>query len=249
MYSRNRTKPRTIKLDNPALFRRTFTSSNTHAGCDAEVVMSTYTGERRPLGALGRMGVVAALHAGALYLIASSLGIVPSLAPPKTEATIIDETPRHEDPAPMPDPVLDPPRRLVFADDPPPPLDFELDTQITELPPDLGNQQERGAGIPVVQPLIVGVQLDSRHPLSQPPYPPSMVRGGNTGTADVEIYVLPSGRVGDARIIKSTGFELLDQSVLDEAKRKWRLTPATRDGVPFAQWHRLRVTFKLNEQR
>ena len=30
---------------------------------------------------------------------------------------------------------------------------------------------------------------------------------------------------------------------------KWRLKPATRDGVPFAQWHRMRVTFKLNEQR
>ena len=211
--------------------------------------MSTYTGERRPLGALGRMGVVAALHAGALYLIASSLGIVPSLAPTKTEATFIDEAPRHDDPVPMPDPVLDPPDRVVFADDPPPPLDFEQDTQLTELPPDLGDPQEHTAGTPVVQPLITGVQLDSRHPLSQPPYPPGEIRAGNTGTADIEVYVLPTGRVGDARIVRSTGFPALDQSAMDEAKRKWRLTPATRDGVPIPEWHRLRVTFKLNEQR
>ncbi len=36
--------------------------------------MSTHTAERRPLGALGRMGVVAALHVGLLYMIANSLG-------------------------------------------------------------------------------------------------------------------------------------------------------------------------------
>ena len=76
-----------------------------------------------------------------------------------------------------------------------------------------------------------------------------MIRAGNTGTADIEVYVLPNGRVGDARIVKSTGFEALDRSALEEAKRKWRLAPATRDGVPFAQWHRLRVTFRLNQQR
>jgi protein TonB len=195
------------------------------------------------------MGVVAALHVGALYLIASSLGIVPSLPPPKTTATIINEAPRHEEVAPMPDPVLDPPERLVFADDPPPPLDYEQENQITELPRDIIDRQEQTGGSAVVQPLIVGVQVDSRHPLSQPPYPPGEIRAGNTGTADIEIYVLPNGRVGDARIVKSTGYPALDQSALDEAKRKWRLTPATRDGVPFAQWHRLRVTFKLNTQR
>ena len=62
---------------------------------------------------------------------------------------------------------------------------------------------------------------------------------------DIEIYVLPNGRVGDARIVKSSGFERLDRSALDEASRNWRLMPATRDGVPFAQWYRLRVIFKL----
>jgi protein TonB len=148
----------------------------------------------------------------------------------------------------MPDPVLDPPERLVFADDPPP-LDYEQENQITELPRDIIDRQEQTGGSAVVQPLIVGVQVDARHPLSQPPYPPGEIRAGNTGTADIEIYVLPNGRVGDARIVKSTGYPALDQSALDEAKRKWRLTPATRDGVPFAQWHRLRVTFKLNTQR
>ncbi len=35
---------------------------------------------------------------------------------------------------------------------------------------------------------------------------------------------------------------------LEEAKRNWRLIPATRDGVPIAQWYKVRVTFKLTNQ-
>jgi protein TonB len=194
------------------------------------------------------MSVVAALHVGALYLIASSLGLVPSIKPTLTEGVIIDERQPPEEPMPSTDPVLEPRDSLVLPEEPPL-LQYEQENLITELPPEIIERQEQTGGSAVVQPLIVGVQVDSRHPLSQPPYPPAEIRAGNTGTADIEIYVLPSGRVGDARIVKSTGFPALDQSALDEAKRKWRLTPATRDGVPFAQWHRLRVTFKLNTQR
>ena len=209
--------------------------------------MSARIAERRPLGALGRMGIVAAMHVGVLYLIASSMGIVPSIVPTKTEATIIDEPPPSDDPPPPANPVRFDNPPLVFPDNPPP-LDFERDDPITPPPSDPVERRDPG-GSAEVRPVIVGVSQDARYPLSQPPYPPSDVRAGNTGTAEVEVYVLPNGRVGDARIVKSTGFASLDQSALTEAKRKWRLAPATRDGVPFAQWHRLRVTFKLNEQR
>jgi len=210
--------------------------------------MSARIAERRPLGALGRMGVVAAMHVGVLYLIASSLGIVPSIAPTKTEATIINEERRQEEVIPQPDYV--PPRSdsVVVPDDPQPDLVFEQEV-ITGPPPVITDGDETTGGSAMVQPVIVGVRPDSRYPLSQPPYPPSAVRAGNVGSAEIEIYVLPDGRVGDARLIKSTGFDALDRSTLDEAKRKWRLKPATRDGVPFAEWHRMRVTFKLNEQR
>ena len=211
--------------------------------------MSTHTAERRPFGALGRMGVVAALHVGALYLIASSLGLVPSTKPTVTEGRIIDEPRREDEVIPEREPYTPPHQDTVFVPEPETtPLVFEQDV-ITGPPPEIVERQEQTGGSAVVQPLIVGVSEDSRHPLSQPPYPPSAIRAGNEGTTDIEIYVLPNGRVGDARIVKTTGFPALDQSALDEAKRKWRLTPATRDGVPFAQWHRLRVTFKLNTQR
>jgi TonB family protein len=50
-------------------------------------------------------------------------------------------------------------------------------------------------------------------------------------------------------VLRSTGFPALDQSAMAEAKKRWRMLPATRDGVPFAQWHRLRVVFKLENRR
>jgi len=193
------------------------------------------------------MGVVAAMHVGLLYLIANSLGLVPPIMENKTVATVIDE-PREEEVIPEPEPYLPPRQDTVVLPEQPQDLVYESEEVITAPPADVTRPPER-AGSAVVQPVIVGPRPDTRYPLSQPPYPPAEVRAGNTGTAEIEVYVLPNGRVGDARIVKSTGFDALDRSALDEAKRKWRLVPATRDGVPFAQWHRLKVTFKLNQQR
>jgi protein TonB len=197
---------------------------------------------------LGRISLVAALHAGLLLVIANSLGLVPPLSAPVTTATVINEDRVVEDPLPTPEPDLTPRRDTVFVPDDVPPLVFEQDV-IIGPPPEFIEEVAPTGGTAVTEALVVGVRPDSRYPLSQPPYPADAIRAGSTGTTDIEVYVLPNGRVGDARIVKSTGFESLDRSALEEAKRKWRLAPATKDGVPFAQWHRLRVTFKLNQQR
>jgi protein TonB len=194
------------------------------------------------------MGVVAALHVGVLYVIAQSLGLAPSLSTPEPIVIkVIDEPPRIE---PPPEPVEYQPRQntlVLPVPDLPPTASDPVET-ITAPPADPTDTRPQQPEI-FAGPPVTAVRLDSRYPLTQPPYPPRDIREGNTGTADIEVYVLPSGRVGDARIVTSTGFEGLDRSALAEAKRNWRLQPATRDGVPFAQWHRLRVTFKLNQQR
>jgi protein TonB len=208
--------------------------------------MTTGTAERRPLGTLGRISLVAALHAGLLLVIANSLGLVPPLAVPHTTATVINEERPDEDVIPQPEPDFTPRRDSLVVPEPDQvPLVFEQDV-IIGPPPDFGEVDPPRGGTAVTEALVVGVRQDRRFPLSQPPYPPSEIRAGHTGTADIEVYVLPNGRVGDARIVKTTGYDALDRSALEEAKRKWRLVPATRDGVPFAQWHRLRVVFKLN---
>jgi periplasmic protein TonB len=211
--------------------------------------MPTGTAERRPLGALGRITLVAALHAGLLLVIANSLGLVPPLAVPETSATVINEDRPIDDPPPAPQPDFTESHRTVYVPAPDTHLEFEQPDVITGPPPDFGEVDPPRGGTAVTEALIVGVRQDRRFPLSQPPYPPGEIRAGHTGAADIEVYVLPNGRVGDARIVKSTGYEALDRSAVEEAKRKWRLVPATRDGVPFAQWHRLRVVFKLNQQQ
>jgi len=61
--------------------------------------------------------------------------------------------------------------------------------------------------------------------------------------------VQPNGRVGDARVIRGSGYDLFDRAALEEARRNWRMLPATRNGEPYAQWYRLRVVFKLKNQQ
>jgi protein TonB len=207
--------------------------------------MAAVAAQRRPLGALGRMGLVAAIHVAVLLAIMRSMGIGTKIEVPEViEGTVIVEKPHTDDPPPPPNPDLRPSNNQVL----PPPdaahLDFEQ--EVISLPPEIVIE-----GPPVVDPPrvdIIGVRPDPRNPLTKPQYSPRMIREGSQGTIDLEVYVLPSGRVGDARVVKSTGFEELDRAALAEAKRNWRLLPATRDGVPIEQWHRLRVTFKLNEQ-
>ena len=210
--------------------------------------MNTSVAEKRPSGALGRMGAVAGLHAGALYLIAASLGIVPPLIeqPPKPFEIIDQPSPPDAPPDSIPKPQPYNPTLFVPEPEVAPVAPVSLDVIGAELnndPPVLPD---------VVPPPpaqhLVGVRMDSSHPLSQPAYPITDIRQGNEGTAEIEVYVLPNGRIGDARIVKSAGSPTLDQSALEEARRRWRLLPATRDGEPYAEWHRLKVTFNLKNR-
>jgi protein TonB len=211
--------------------------------------MNTHVAERRPLGALGRMGVVGGLHLAVIYLVATSLGIVPKLqiADP-IEGRIIPSDPI---PVPPPDPVGPPDTTSQIR--------VQLDPPVAPPPDTVEDSDAIGAEFvpdpiptPPVdrspQPELVGVRQDARYPLTRPPYPPSAVRAEQQGAVEIEVYVLPNGRVGDARVVKSTGHPVLDQSALDEARRRWRLMPATRDGVPYAQWHKMRVVFDLRDR-
>jgi len=192
------------------------------------------------------MGMVAGLHVAVLFVIARSLGIgAPAEAPPPPLVTqIYKEIRPPEEPTRMPDPDVSTTQQSVVLPYEMTPLEFEIDT-LTGPPTGAVFDDDPQ---PIPQPRIVGVRQDPRNPLSKPEYSPRMIREGNQGTIEIEVHVLPNGRVDDARVVKSTGFTELDLAAIAEAKRRWRLLPATSDGVPIAQWHRLRVTFKLNER-
>jgi len=207
--------------------------------------------ERRSMGALGRMGIVAGAHAVLILLVGRGLGIVPPLVdkPDDLFTRFYEQPVIHDEPPPAVHPTIENQDIHVPL---PEPVPIEMSTDvIPAMPTEPGRidiDTGDGPGSATI-PKIEGVRMDGRRPLSQPRYPAPDTRLGNEGTLDVEVYVLPTGRVGDARIARSSGFERLDQSAIDEAKRNWRLVPATRDGVPFAEWYKVRVTFKLTNER
>jgi protein TonB len=211
--------------------------------------MAAQTVGTRPLGALGRMSIVIAMHVGLVFLLAGGLVMRKAEEPPNIQSTFIDEpqppidVPPVTQPTELERPDVYVPQPLFDPLEDPPLVESTIIAQA--LPPD-GVEVGPGSAVPV--PTLVNVRQDARHPLSQPPYPATDIRLGNEGSADVEVYVLPNGRVGDARIVKSTGFERMDRATLEEARRNWRLIPATRDGVAVPQWYRLRVVFKLTNQ-
>ena len=214
--------------------------------------MFARTAEKR-FGALGRMGLVAAIHVAALFVIARSLGIVPKIdvAPPDdVQATIIEQE-RPPEPIPVIDDRVDLDPLRVFVPTPEvPPIDNDISTDSITAEARPVDQIPIGPGSADPEPVsLVNVRADPRRPLSQPPYPASLIRNGTEGSVDVEVFVQPSGRVADARIVRSSGHELFDRATLDEARRNWRLLPATRNGEPYAQWYRLRVVFKLKNQQ
>jgi periplasmic protein TonB len=97
-------------------------------------------------------------------------------------------------------------------------------------------------------PVIADPAIDPHSPLSQPPYPPAAIRDGIQGNLALDVLVGSDGHVRDARVVRSSGSALLDRSAVDEARRHWKLRPATRDGVPFEKWYTLKVVFNLQNR-
>ena len=211
--------------------------------------MAARTGVR-PYGALGRIGIVAAMHVGAFYLIAASLGVAPPLKIDNVVARFIEDPPDIIDTPPPLDPVVVTANVPLIPAPELPPIEQDAMPEgaitaevrpIEQIP-----VQQPGSALP--QPVVVAPQVDPRRPLSRPPYPPEVIRQNGEGSAVIEILVLENGRVGDVRIVKSSGFEALDRATMAEARRNWRLKPATRDGVAIQQWHRLSVAFRLEDR-
>jgi protein TonB len=210
--------------------------------------MAASTFENRPMGALGRMTIVAGIHLAVFYCIAAGLGVVPVPPIVSMDATVINEERPIIDPPPLPPPPLDDPRPQVTE-----PV-VRIDTQTETTTPDfdvrpIDEPIGPTTGSAVTEVPATSVMQDSRHPLTQPAYPPASKRDGEQGAGVVEVFVLPNGRVGDVRIASSTGFERLDRAALQEARQSWRFKPATRAGEAVAQWYKVRVVFKLTEAR
>ncbi len=78
-----------------------------------------------------------------------------------------------------------------------------------------------------------------------PAYPPQSVRLGEQGQVLLRVFIDTDGRASQAEILRSSGFERLDQVAL-QTVRRWRYVPGKRAGVPEAMWFTVPLTFALN---
>ncbi len=81
-----------------------------------------------------------------------------------------------------------------------------------------------------------------------PPYPEVARLRGYEGIVLIAAEILPNGRVGEAKIKKSSGYAVLDQSALDAVK-PWKFEPAKKAGQPFTMWVEVPIKFVLQKDR
>jgi protein TonB len=198
-------------------------------------------------GRLIAISTVVLLHVGLLYVIQEGLNRDRSgLDTGPIKVDMIEELLQEEKEPPPPPPKIETPPPFV-----PPPdiaIDIPLDaapataiTATTVRPPPAPPPM---AAAPVVR---TPPRSDPRRPFTEPEYPPTARRLGQEGTVVLLIYVLESGRVGDVKIHKSSGFAKLDEAAEREARRSWRFIPAREGDKPVADWGQFAVTFRLTD--
>ena len=191
---------------------------------------------------------IALLHLGMFWGLKSGMShrLVDAVLGP-IETRMIEEAPKPDEAPPPPPPKIETPPPFV------PPPDVSIEVPVEAAPTTAIRQTTTTAPVaqpppaPVAQRVTTAPKSDSRRPLTQPEYPPSSRRAGEAGTVILEVYVLETGRVGDARVKQSSGFPKLDEAALREVKRSWRLTPGTENGKPVPMWGQFAVTFKLTD--
>jgi len=191
--------------------------------------------------------LIVLLHVGFFYALNSGLShsVIDVVFGPIETRIIEEQKVEAKEPPPPPPNVKVPPPDYV------PPPDLSIELPVTDNTSAIQNvTSQKPVERPAPPPPAVAKTLpksDPKRPLTQPDYPPTSRRLGEAGTVVLDVYVLENGRVGDARVKKSSGYERLDQAAVNEVKRSWRLVPGTEEGKPAPMWGQFAVTFKLTD--
>jgi len=210
----------------------------------------------------GSMGVAVAINAG---LVGALLFAAPDILPFKPKPTMvpIDYHPPVTPPPPE-KPVAKPRDEAVVTETvlpPPPPRPDAFDPPVAEDggfvvaagPTGAEGGAAGGTGPVVVDPpkppppVIVAPGIDPRYAdLLQPTYPAEERRAGREGRVVVRVLVGTDGRVDEIERV-SAASEAFWRATEEQARRRWRFRPGTRDGVPVAAWRTMALTFRLED--
>lgn len=197
------------------------------------------------------IGIVLAMHVAGIYVVESGLSrqIIEMVAPPVETKIIEEEMKQEELPPPPPPPEFEQPPPFI----PPPEVAVQVQVSTTaiqtvtsEKPPAVVPPVM--APSPPVEAPVVKAGFDPKRPIRPTDefYPAASIRAEEEGVTTVEIYVTADGRVSDARVKTSSGFERLDEATLKYVKT-WRMKPATRGGVPEGSWVTVPVRWRLTK--
>jgi len=100
-------------------------------------------------------------------------------------------------------------------------------------------------GPPHEAPALPLIRAVPRYDVNPPPrYPPSARRRGYQGVVLLRVRVLEDGTVGEVRVVRSSGYAVLDRAAL-EAVKQWRFVPARRGDRPIPMEVRVPIRFSL----
>jgi len=198
--------------------------------------------------------LVIIIHVFFFWVLASGLGAkVIEVVMGPVETKIIDQK-QDDDKPPPPPPEIDTPPPYV----PPPEVSIEIatDTGPTTAITNVTSERPVAPVAPPPPPAKSEEKKVVRTPpstqgrgarITKPDYPPASRRAGEAGTVTLSALVLESGRIGDIKIVKSSGFEKLDEAAVKDVQRNWRFVPGKEDGKPVSMWHTFQVTFRLED--
>ncbi|MDA5194756.1 energy transducer TonB [Govanella unica] len=190
-------------------------------------------------------GIVVLMHVAVGYALQSGLArsVIEVIRGPIETKIIEEQKPDDKEPPPPPPKFDQPPPPFV----PPPEISIDMPAESSSTTAISNVQSKVSAPAPVAapKPAQPDTPPQSTKRNSQPEYPPSARRAGEEGTVILLLYVKEDGRIGEAKVDKSSGFNRLDEAAQKEAERNWRFKPATKDGKPVAAWTKVAVTFRL----
>ncbi|EEF26589.1 Protein tonB, putative [Ricinus communis] len=205
-----------------------------------------YTSRKTIPQQLTGIGFVVALHIVVIYILASGLGkSIVEVALPPIETKVIEEEKAAETEPPPPPPKMETVPPYV------PPPDFQVAAEPTAAP--AHSITTTSTPKPAAPPAPAAVETvlpksNPRRPNDKPAYPASERRAGHEGVVILQLYVLDSGKVGEAKVEKSSGFPALDEAAVKEALRSWRFVPGTKGGKPESMWFAIQVRFSLSDR-
>lgn len=201
------------------------------------------------------VGIVVALHVGLLYWW---LGRDEVALMPESETVVAVEL------------IAEQPRQAVMAEAEPEPVQPESKKEIVRRDPlaersvvqpvvsnpnpvtERSDEPPVQAAAPVVMPEappLPDVEPDYKAAYlnnPRPPYPMSARRLGLQGKVVLNVEVLAEGMCGRLNVLKSSGYEMLDNAAVRTVK-EWRFVPARHGGQAVTRWFQVPIKFSLGE--